>query len=383
MGMSTMDIQRVNQVLECAILGLQEGEAEHLWERAMFKVPTPKQMAKKHGMALTLSADDVMAQVDKALDPLIAGHGKLTDPNRTPKLGVVVAALQQVVDTVPRLKPGDRKDVLDQLRGWGEYTRAHAKRLDQARGKRGVEIDMGHVSAARKIRDEVKKVIAIVKKYKGGGFMKIAARKEDKPKAPPKPKKPVPVMAGGLGRGPIVGDGTVSTFLGILESVLEREARSSGPDIEREDYQKGMAALKAKMKKRMGSEDGDDLEKMADFAEDEFSWSPWHGNAAIGDIVENWLEQVKAFVRSKKLPHAYPGTKVKPWVDPRQIGMKYESQQPMWSLVGLNESGAKEKPVRLECQVCGKKFRSKKVGVFSPGVDRCPKCRSANVDFAE
>lgn len=39
--------------------------------------------------------------------------------------------------------------------------------------------------------------------------------------------------------------------------------------------------------------------------------------------------------------------------------------------------------VKLECQVCGKKFKSKKGGVFAPGVDRCPKCRSANVDFAD
>jgi hypothetical protein len=143
--------------------------------------------------------------------------------------------------------------------------------------------------------------------------------------------------AGGLGRGSVVGDGTVGTFLNILEAVLNREARSKSSDIKKRDFQKALTAVRSKMKGAIGSEDRNDLWKMAEFLDDRI-WDDINeeGDAfdEIDTIFYDWHEQVEAFRKSKKLPYAYPGTKVKAWVDPRQMGMRFESQQPMWSLVG-------------------------------------------------
>jgi hypothetical protein len=47
-----MNIERVNYVLERAILELQDDEIENLLEKAAFKVMSPAQMSKKHGMIL-------------------------------------------------------------------------------------------------------------------------------------------------------------------------------------------------------------------------------------------------------------------------------------------------------------------------------------------
>ena len=66
-----MDIARVNGVLEKAIVFLQEGEAEGLYEAA-FAVPTPADMHKKHGMRLP-GADDALIEKGQAREGMMFG----------------------------------------------------------------------------------------------------------------------------------------------------------------------------------------------------------------------------------------------------------------------------------------------------------------------
>jgi hypothetical protein len=169
-----MNIQQVNHVLERAILSFQSEEIDQLWERAVFKLPTPQQMAKKHGMALTPRPDDVIAPIKKALNPLVAGAGKLTDPNRTPEYGATVGALNAAIEDAVRMTPADLKD-------WVGVVRAHAKRLDQAMNSyRNVTVSDRDVMDARAIRNMVVKAVKVISSYKGGGFMKGAKKREVK-----------------------------------------------------------------------------------------------------------------------------------------------------------------------------------------------------------
>jgi len=181
-----MDIGRVNYVLEKAILGFQRTELDALWEAA-FKVPTPQQMHKKYGMALGITADEAMKPVENALDSLNPySPGKLTDPNRTPNRGKIRGALDALVRDTSKMSPGERKDVLSNIRHWLKIARAHAKRIELARHKKN-EIDYQDTLDARAIRDMIDQARAIIAKQRGGGFMKPARVAEPKPK--PKPKK--------------------------------------------------------------------------------------------------------------------------------------------------------------------------------------------------
>lgn len=259
-----MDIQRVNSVLERAILGLQEGEIDRLWE---FSVPSPADVARRTGMPLPAYKPPSPAEM----------HAKTGMP-------------------LTKKKPGSKPRVVKTAKvGGAPRKKAPAK----------VQADKARKAVAREANRKLK---AMAKQ-----------------------------AAGGLGRGSVVGDGTVGTFLNILEAVLNREARSKSSDIKKRDFQKALTAARSKMKGVIGSEDRNDLWKMAEFL-DERIWDDINeeGDAfdEIDTIFYDWYEQVEAFRKNKKLPYAYPGTKVKPWVDPRQMGMKYESQQPMWSLVG-------------------------------------------------
>jgi hypothetical protein len=272
-----MDIERVNHIIETAIIGLQTEEIELLWER--FAVPSPMQVAKKTGMALTVSPDDAMAGVDRAMAVLVHGRGKLTDPKRTPSSKEVVGALNELIEIVKWMPAKDRKEVMSRLRDWQKLARDHAKRMQQAAYSYRVgDVGTNDIGPARNIRDNLTDAIAIIAKYKGGGFMKkagktaAAKRKEQAAKeARAERSKKVAdlqriaqqsradIIKGSRGQFP---DKTVGTFVKILEAYLwkaVRDSKGSYSPLTKDAFWKRLMTVKRAAKADWNSEDKRDL----------------------------------------------------------------------------------------------------------------------------
>lgn len=341
-----MDVARVNYVLERAIVAFQMEEIEALWEK--FKVPTPMQMHKKTGMAIDVSADDAMKGIDAALAPLTSGHGKLTDPNRTPNTKEVAAALNDFIQVAKGMKPKDRKEALARLRDWQKKARAHAKRLQQAASSyRVADVGHGDLHPARNVRDNITKVIAVVSKYRGGGFGKAQTTakpgtgKKRGPKKQDSPYKAPSTRQMMLGMTPaerkaqasaamkkwggkyVVGDATVQTFIRILEAALWKAARDNTSGISSFDFEDELKKLKSRFGSKMASDDKRTLKDLAKAADDIFVVYKDYG---VDQVVKDWLiNQVKTNVKSGKLPFGPGGTQVRPYVDKRQMGMTFEA----------------------------------------------------------
>lgn len=110
-----MDIQRVNVVLERAILGLQEGEAEHLWE---FTVPSPMDVARRTGMPLPVYKPPTPAKMHaKTGMPLPASGSQRPRSVKTAKVG---GAPKRVKKPKRPTFNAARAEILDYLdkKGW-------------------------------------------------------------------------------------------------------------------------------------------------------------------------------------------------------------------------------------------------------------------------
>lgn len=151
-----MDIQRANYVLEKAILHLQAEEVEALWER--FKVPTPKQMHKKYGMALTMDADEAMEGFRDAVTSLLVARN-FTDPFQTASEADLVAALADLVGMSKRMKEEDREEVLEELWYWKKHAGDRVKRLEKVDKK---TITSGGRRLLRNFNAAMKKAISSI-----------------------------------------------------------------------------------------------------------------------------------------------------------------------------------------------------------------------------
>lgn len=332
-----MNIAQVNSVLERAIVAFQLEEIEALYEK--FKVPTPQQMAKKTGMALDIGANEAMQAVDAALSPLTSGHGKLTDPNRTPSRKELLPALNELIQVAKGMRPKDRKEVLARLRNWQKTARAHAKRLQQAAYSYRVgDVGKGDMQPARNVRDDITQVIGIIAKYRGGGFgkkqttAKPGTGKKRTPK--PKPYQKSSEMSRFIGMSPeerkekaaaekkmwagkyVVGDATVQTFIRVLEAALWKAARDPAiVDVDAQDVKDQVGPLKRKFASKLASDDKRTLRDLLSAYED-----------YADDIGEAWMvKQLESYLKSGKLPYGPGGTQIRPYVDKRQMGMKFEA----------------------------------------------------------
>jgi len=345
-----MDITRVNLVLERAIVAFQAEEIEALWEK--FMVPTPMQMHKKTGMAVDVTADDAMKAVDAAMSPLTSGHGKLTDPNRTPSRKELVPALNELIEIAKGMRPKDRKEVLARLRGWHKTAQAHAKRMQQAAYSYRVgDVGTGDIQPARNVRDDLGAVISAVSKLRGGGFGKERSRAKPgtgKPRAPKKrdtggvpsmmdlmlAKDPKEILkrqkaaAMAQAGGKTVPSGTVDTFIRVLEAMLWKN-QQEGPAYEyKTEIKKGISTIRNTMKPEMGSEDHRDLKDLVKVTRRAFGGARRSGvmyTIAITNVVDEWAKQVERFIKSGAYPVAPPGTMVVPKRDKRQMAMKFEA----------------------------------------------------------
>jgi hypothetical protein len=346
--------------LETAILHFQTEEIEMLWER--FTVPSPKAMAKKYGMAITVSPDDAMKRVSSVCAPLVSGHGKLTDPSRTPNGNELVDALNELIEVSKGMTPGDRKEVLKQLRVWQKTIREHAKRLYQASYSNRMR-DASQKNALRKgayeaqgVRDDVTNAIAIIVKYKGGGFMKKATkttaalakekvekeaeaeRRAERSKMISQYKQVAKDMRDSIirGTGREIPDKTVGTFVKILEGYLwkaMRDSKSSYTKVAKKDFWNELMTVKRGSKADWRSDDKRDLQDLLKHVEKVFEL---HDRFSVNKFKQGDLEDnLKAFVnilkntiRTGKFPHVPNEIKVqlrKP--DKRQMTMKFEALQ--------------------------------------------------------
>ena len=337
-----MDIEKVNYVLERAIIGLQVEEIEALYEK--FKVPTPQQMHKKTGMALSLGADDAMRGVDSALSSLTSGHGKLTDPNRTPISKEAMAALNEFIQVSKGMAPKDRKMALARLRDWQKSARAHAKRMQQAAYSYKVgDVGTSDIQPARNIRDQIGQAVKIVSKFRGGGFgkeqttakpgtgKKRSLKKRDTggvpsmldllKKTPQEIQKELQQKAAGRVGGATVPSGTVETFIRVLEAGLYKDSF-----YDRGDIKKRVQKVRARMKSDLESDDKRDLKDLIRVVKKELG-TTMTGTIVYPDVVEEWFGQVQDFIRSGRFPKTPAGTMVVPKRDKRQIGMTFEAIQ--------------------------------------------------------
>jgi len=327
-----MDIRMVNLVLEQSIAAFQIEEIEALTER--FKVLSPMQMHRKYGMAVGATDDEVMDPIESALEPLVAGHGKLTDPNRTPEASVVRELLQKLPKQTEQMLPKYRKEVLSRLREWLKVARAHAKRLDQARQR--TDITFGDVLAARKIRDLIDAARAAVSKQKGGGPGKKATVKEPKKRASRKSGAPTvydrivgppPRAPKSPNTGPQIPDARVFTFIALLKGLLWSEAKGSSDrsysPLQRKDYEPSLATVIRVMKPDMQSDDRDDLQDLLAVVRREFDMNRYNAyvSPAFGPV-SMWIDMMEKYLQRGEFPHVPAGVAVpKKKVDKRQLKM--------------------------------------------------------------
>jgi len=340
-----MDIAHVNSVLEQAIVRFQSDEVEALWEK--YKVPTPMQMHRKHGMAMGVTDREVLKPLEQALSPLTHGPGKLTDPNRTPDRAAVKAALDQIVDEAPNMLPKYRSNVLKNLRSWLKVARQHAKRMQQAAYSYRVgDVGQGDIMPARIIRQLIDNARAEIAPMRGGGPGGKASTKskpKKKKKAPQSPYKVPSLAQQVIGMDPaerkkmaksamrkwggkyVVGDATVQTFLRILEAALWKAARDDTSGINAYEFEDELKEIKSKFASKGASDDKGALLDLSRAVLKKFSVYLDYG---IDQVIKDWLlSQIKVYLKNGKLPYAPGGTQVRPFVDKRQIGMKFEAIQ--------------------------------------------------------
>lgn len=172
-----MNLEKTNSLIHKAIFNIQSSETELLDEA--FKLASPKEFNKKYGMALHKTAREIMQPVEDLIKKSAIGATRLRDPERTPKVTELVRILSdEVIEDSKRIPPSERKELLRlidfQIKRWRE----HAKGLMQAQGTRAV--NRRQLRDARDVRDAFKDTKKIISSYKGGGFMKQAAKRAGK-----------------------------------------------------------------------------------------------------------------------------------------------------------------------------------------------------------
>jgi hypothetical protein len=294
-------------------------------------------------METSLNADDAIKEVAKILSVLTSGHGKLTDPNRTPNRKVLVPALNELIQVSKGMEPKDRKELLAQLRQWHKTARAHSKRIYQAAySSRVGDVGMDDIYPARGIRDLIGDAVKIISKFRGGGLGKAQTkakpgtgkkrpRKKSKSgipsvmdvllKDPKEILKQQQAAAAARAGGKTVPSGTVESFIRVLEAIMYKEGM-----IERSDIKKRAQAVRKYMKADLNSDEKQDLKDLIKVVKRVFSVRI-AGTQMMSDGTEDWIGQVEDFIRSGRFPKAPTGTMVVPRRDKRQMAMKFEAME--------------------------------------------------------
>jgi hypothetical protein len=181
-----MKLRKINSTITKTIFNIQTNEDQLLDEA--FMLASPRDFNKKYGMSLTLTAHEIMKDVEDFITHEARAATRLRDPSRTPNVKRLLKILDEVIEKAKRIPPDERKRLITlakmQVKRWQD----HAKGLLQAQGTRTASRE--DIQKARDVRDIFKELKQMLGELKGGGFMKIATTREKKAKKKPKVEQP-------------------------------------------------------------------------------------------------------------------------------------------------------------------------------------------------